>query len=663
MAAVQAAEQEVAPLVSEHADQVAIAAVNGPQATVVSGAEARVAEIVRHFEHQGRRVRRLQVSHAFHSPDMDGVLARFLAVAEGIDYQPPRIPIISNLDGRPATEAIRTPAYWAQHIRRPVRFMDGIQQLRALGVTTFLEVGPTAALTGMAEACVGDQGGARFIGTARGNAGEPDSVCRAAAAAYCAGHELNWRAALGAPGPEHIDLPTYPFQHRHLWMAGTRTADPGDLGLITTGHPLVGAAADLPGGERLFTGRISLPTHPVLAHHAVAGSVLLPGTAFLELALHAAAEVGCQQVEELILHGPLRLAGEDAVQLRVWAGADDGSGRRELTIHSRPPGAASEATWTLHASGSVSTAGLPRQAGLGTSWPPAGAVAVDISDLYPELADSGAEAELPDTAEADAAGFGLHPALLDAALHAPALAGAGRPWMMTVARPGTIDSIEVVPDPGLDAPLRPGEIRISVRAAGMNFRDVLIALGMYPGDALIGGEASGVVEDIGPGVTAVSRGDRVMGLFTGAFASHAVTDQRLVARVPGGWSFAQAATTPVAFLTAYYALGDLAGLGPGDRLLVHSAAGGVGLAALQVARLRGAEVFGTASPGKWSAVRQRGVDEDRLASSRTLEFEDRFRGAGNHRRAELADRRLYRRIAPPAESRRPVPGDGQGRPA
>ncbi|WP_143677068.1 type I polyketide synthase, partial [Streptomyces scabiei] len=161
--------------------------------------------------------------------------------------------------------------------------------------------------------------------------------------------------------------------------------------------------------------------------------------------------------------------------------------------------------------------------------------------------------------------------------------------------------------------------------AGVNFRDVLTTLGMYPGDATgIGLEGAGVVTEVGADVTGLAPGDRVMGMFAGAFGPVAVADARMVARIPKGWSFAEAATVPIVYLTAYYALVDLGGLKPGENVLVHAAAGGVGSAAVQLARHLGAVVHGTASPAKWDALRAAGLDDARLASSRDLGFEQRL---------------------------------------
>ncbi|MFH9619522.1 type I polyketide synthase, partial [Streptomyces pratensis] len=182
--------------------------------------------------------------------------------------------------------------------------------------------------------------------------------------------------------------------------------------------------------------------------------------------------------------------------------------------------------------------------------------------------------------------------------------------------------------PAVEGPLEAGQVRVGVRATGVNFRDVLVALGVVPaGEALFGCEGAGVVLEVGPGVDTLVVGDRVMGLLSGAYAGPvAVADHRMVVRIPGGWSFAQAATVPAVFLTAYYALVDLAGVRAGQSLLVHAAAGGVGMAAVQLAAHLGVEVYATASEPKWPVVKAMGVPAGRIASSRTLEFGDRFDG-------------------------------------
>ncbi|MBV6701532.1 SDR family NAD(P)-dependent oxidoreductase, partial [Kitasatospora aureofaciens] len=228
-------------------------------------------------------------------------------------------------------------------------------------------------------------------------------------------------------------------------------------------------------------------------------------------------------------------------------------------------------------------------------------------------------------------------ALRHGTVHAPRLARAhtaeplpvpAAPWRLDIRTKGTVDDLELLPCPDAAEPLADGQVRLDVRAAGLNFRDVLNALDMYPGGArFLGSEAAGIVREVGPGVTGLAVGDRVMGMVPGGFGPLAVTDHRLLARVPQGWSFAQAASAPVVFLTAYYALRDLAGLRAGERVLVHAATGGVGMAATQLARLWGAEVYGTASEAKQHLLRADGLPDEQIASSRTLDFEGRFRTA------------------------------------
>ncbi|MFI6134251.1 SDR family NAD(P)-dependent oxidoreductase, partial [Micromonospora sp. NPDC051141] len=198
-------------------------------------------------------------------------------------------------------------------------------------------------------------------------------------------------------------------------------------------------------------------------------------------------------------------------------------------------------------------------------------------------------------------------------------------WRLDVSEPGSLDNLTVVDCPGAVAPLAAGQVRVGVRAAGLNFRDVLVGLGMYPDPAAVmGSEAAGVVLETAPDVTGVVVGDRVFGMFNGALGPVAVTDHRLLARIPQGWSFTRAASVPIVFLTAFYALRDLAGVRAGQRILVHAAAGGVGMAAVQLARAWGLQVYATASAGKWDILRQMGLDDARLASSRDLEFRRSF---------------------------------------
>ncbi|MFI1184456.1 SDR family NAD(P)-dependent oxidoreductase [Streptomyces sp. NPDC020799] len=200
-------------------------------------------------------------------------------------------------------------------------------------------------------------------------------------------------------------------------------------------------------------------------------------------------------------------------------------------------------------------------------------------------------------------------------------------WRLDVPRRGTLDGLAWVECEEHTRPLAEGQVRIGVRAAGLNFVDVIIAMDLFPGSAALGREFAGIVTEVGPKVTAFAPGDRVLGiveLTTGAIGPVVTADHRMMARIPEGWSFHQAASMPIAYLTAYYGLVELARLQPGESVLVHAATGGVGMAAIQLAAHLGAEIFATAHPDKWQHLTALGIDPDHIASSRTLDFEKTF---------------------------------------
>ncbi|MFE2979159.1 type I polyketide synthase [Streptomyces sp. NPDC059258] len=201
----------------------------------------------------------------------------------------------------------------------------------------------------------------------------------------------------------------------------------------------------------------------------------------------------------------------------------------------------------------------------------------------------------------------------------------GQNWRLDYLARDSFADLSLKPWPEAEQPPGPGRIRVRMRAAGLNFREVLLSLGVLPGsaDQGQGAEGAGVVVDVGDGITDLRPGDRVFGLFSGV-GPISVTDRRLVCPMPDGWTFRRAAAVPVAYLTAYYGLVELAKLRAGERVLVHAGTGGVGTAALQLARHLGAVAHATASPVKWDALRSAGLPDDRIASSRTLAFEQRF---------------------------------------
>ncbi|MFJ7212995.1 SDR family NAD(P)-dependent oxidoreductase [Amycolatopsis sp. NPDC098790] len=807
--------------------RLSVAGRNGPASSTVAGDLDALAEFAAECTAAGVRTRLVPGTIASHSHQVDGIRDRLLAGLAEVTPRAAEVPFYSTVTASLVDPTALDAGYWFRNVREPVDFEGAVRAAMADGHAVFVEASAHPVLT-MSLADIG----AVAVGSLRRGEGHLRRFLTSLAEAHVHGVDVGWEF----PASAHlVDLPTYPFQRERYWPDGARSADVRSAGLDTADHPLLGATVTLAESDSVVcTGLLSPGTQPWLADHVVAGTVLFPGTGFVELVRHAGDQVGCGTLDRLTLTTPLALPAGESVQVQVTVSAPDPSGARPVTVHSRR---SDTDTWTRHATGLV-TAEPSRYFEL-SQWPPADAVALDLDGLYERLAGAGlaygeafrgldaawqrgdelfAEVSLPAEIR-DAARYGLHPAALDAALHVLGIASRGmllpfewagvslhatgasklrvrltpagtdgfsleladatgspvasveslsfrpatgvRPdslyrldWVpVRAAGPaaevvfaedftGTADALGLMQDwltrdtaarlvfvtraavaarpgddvtdlvnagvwglvrsaqsehpdrfglldldgelpesavaaafgagetqlavrdgellaprlerltdelrppagswrlhsgggalrdlslgeaPEADRPLAAGEVRVAVRAAGVNFRDVMVALGLVPeGDRAIGAEAAGVVVEIGPDVAGLAPGDAVLGLFSGAFGPVAVTDHRMLARIPQGWSWTDAAAIPVAFLTAWYALTDLAEVQTGQSVLVHAAAGGVGMAAAQLARQRGAEVYATASPGKWDALRALGLPDDHIASSRDLEFERKF---------------------------------------
>ncbi|AJE80652.1 modular polyketide synthase [Streptomyces albus] len=928
MVSVAEAADSVRERISAWGERLALASVNGPQSTVVSGDPGALDELMAACERDGVRARRINVDYASHGPQVEHIRAEVLSALSGIAPRTAEVPFLSTVTGEFVTGTDLDAEYWYRNLRNTVRFEDAVRTLLDRGHGAFVEASAHPVLTVGVQETI-DAVGAPAVtqGTLRRDEGGAARFLTSLAEAWTHGVPVDWDTVRPAPAPDTaVHLPTYAFQRQRYWLevAASGAGDVAAAGLGATDHPLLGAAVRLADGDQaVLTGRLSLRTHPWLADHAVSGTVLLPGTAFVELAVRAGDEVGLDRLDELTLEAPLLLPEDGAVRLQLVVGPAEADARRPVSLYSAPETAEEDTAWTRHATGLLGTAGRASGTAL-TAWPPAGAEPVALEDFYERLAGAGyeygpafrglasvwrvpggeevyAEVALDHDHQDEAARFGLHPALLDAALHAGLVSAAsggegvrlpfawngvtlhaqgatslrvritpagdegvaleiadaaGQPvasvaslvsrpvetarlssrpapqddslfrlewneagfdgevpdpadwallgedrldllaafeqlghfpqifdevavlgesvdaglpapgvvvlplggqasggslaeapgrataqllavlqewladsrledsrlvvatrgavsvrpgedvtdlahatawgllrsaqaenpgrillvdldaadpdaagllpravalaaehtepqaavragavlvprllrgpaalvppkdtnWQLLPGRSGTPDDLAL--EPVAELPLGEGEVRIAVRAAGLNFRDVMIALGMYPGEAAMGNEAAGIVVETGPGVSRLGVGDRVMGPVPGAFGPRTTADQRLLARIPDGWSFEQAASATTAYLTAYYALVDLAGLRAGEKVLVHAAAGGVGTAAVQLARHLGAEVFGTASKGKWAALRAAGLDEAHLGSSRDASFAAHFAAAG-----------------------------------
>nr|QKV49769.1 PKS [Streptomyces sp.] len=418
---------------------VAVAALNTPTSTVISGPEEPVLQLAAEWKAQGRKTKRLAVSHAFHSPLMEPMLEDFRRAIEGLRFDQPTLPLISNLTGRPADEHITTPDYWCEHIRQPVHFAPALTHL---GASTYLELGPDPVLTTATQHTLDSDPLTVSLLTAKQP--ETRAFAHALAQLHTHGHDIDWTPWF-PPGPT-IDLPTYAFQRQRYWLDGTGsgTGDAVGLGMVASGHPLLGGAMEVADESNVvLTGRVAASGEQRwLADHRVLGSVLVPGAAMAEWALRAADEVGCGGVEELVLQAPLVLPENGAVNVQVLVEAATPDGRRRIRIYARPVQEEHDANgWLCHAEGTLGPRPAAESASDGESvWPPSSAEPVDIDGFYERAAAFGygygpafqgvravwrdghdgrellAEVELPEAAGGPE-GFGIHPALLDAALH------------------------------------------------------------------------------------------------------------------------------------------------------------------------------------------------------------------------------------------------------
>lgn len=440
MVALEATADDVLDLLA--GTPVVLAAVNGPTSVVVAGPDDAVRDVVERFAATGRRSNRLRTSHAFHSPDMDPVLARFQDEIADVTFRTPEIPLISNVTGELADpHGLRQPSYWAGHIRDTVRFGQGVRAMWATGTGQVLEVGPDASLTALVSDACGP--GQRAVAAMRAGRPEDDELLAAVAQLFAHGAKVDWSGWFADVRPKHVDLPTYPFQRRRYWMdvPSSAAADVTAAGLEAGGHPLLGARLDVAAdGTTLFTTRWSVADQPWIADHRVHDRIVVPGTTFVELALHVGRLTGCGVVRELIHHVPLILEPDGAVSVQVQLGPADEDGARSISVSFRPDSAAVDEPWVCGTSGVLADSAPahdPGEFAFAAAWPPPGARKLELDGLYEEHSHAaGFEygptfqgvsavwhlgediyAEITSPEALDPTGYYLHPALLDATLH------------------------------------------------------------------------------------------------------------------------------------------------------------------------------------------------------------------------------------------------------
>jgi acyl transferase domain-containing protein/acyl carrier protein len=455
MASLALSPEELPALLEPHGERVSLAAINGPASLALAGEPEALAQLLAEAEAAGVRTRSIAVDYAAHSAQIDVLQEELLEAFAPISPREAEIPFYSTVSGEPMQTGGLDASYWYRNLRETVRFGAATEALLHAGHRTLIEISPHPvlgfALQESAEATLPAGEEAAVLGTLRREEGGPERFIASFAAAQAAGTEVEWQALFAGSGAKRVDLPTYPFQRRRYWVG----AAAGDLGAgqEPTGHPLLSASLRLAAGDgALLTGHVSRRSHPWTAEHAVFDTVLLPGTAFVEMALRAGREVGCDLLEELSVEAPLPLPDDGVVALQVAVGQPDGRGRREVSVHSRPLASAEDGEpgdWTANATGVVSAGEAAVGEGeLSVAWPPEGAEPLAVSDLYSRLAERGfeygpafqgvsaawrrdgevfAEVSLPMESEEEAGGFAVHPALLDACYHAalgPMLDGA-----------------------------------------------------------------------------------------------------------------------------------------------------------------------------------------------------------------------------------------------
>jgi acyl transferase domain-containing protein len=427
MASVGLPADRVEARLADWVGRVAIASVNGPSSTVVSGEPAALEELVAAYGEQGVHAKLIPVDYASHSPHVEPLEERLLTDLASVRFRDHETPFYSTVVAAPLATPTLDAGYWYRNLRSTVLFEHTIRALLRDGHGVFIECSPHPVLTPGIEdtATSAAERAPVVIGSLRRDGGDLDTFLGSAAQAYVRGVAIDW-TRLGPP-PRHVSLPTYPFQHKRYWLTTTGAGDPGEHGQHAVAHPLLGASIEgATDGGLILTGRLSRDDLPELAVYSVT----------VELALFAAGQVGCDTVRELIADAPLVLPERGAVALQVVVAAPDSIDARRFSIHTRPDGPAEVdgPGWTLHAHGLLATDDEPARHPPDSSWPPEGASQVDVDEINDRLAEHGRDVDhLVTAAWRDGAGVyaevappedlswhgsGVHPALLAAMFHA-----------------------------------------------------------------------------------------------------------------------------------------------------------------------------------------------------------------------------------------------------
>ena len=398
MVAVLGGEAIVREVLAPYAEAVAVAAINTPQSLVISGSKEAIQEATGALQRAGLEIRPLKIHVASHSPLMEPILAEFTTVAESVTYHRPQLPVISNVTGAPADGELTTPAYWRRHLREPVQFAQGMATIAALGIDTFIEAGPKSTLIGLGQQCFAAGLTASqpplWLPSIHPKHEEWVQLLESLATLHGRGATIDWHSFDQEYSRHKVDLPRYPFQRQRYWLddaqpkPATRpqAAQPAPTG----GHPLLGrqvhSVLAARNQELLFENRFDLTTLPYLADHALFDQPIVPGAAYFEMILAASAQLWpqgqpvlseCAIQQGLFLPTAEQRGAEQPASATVQVVFSPAQGGYQWQIYSLLDGAQPTDPWTLHASGSVSTAQAPT--------PP---TTIDLADLRSRCANA-----------------------------------------------------------------------------------------------------------------------------------------------------------------------------------------------------------------------------------------------------------------------------------
>ncbi|NEO44417.1 MAG: SDR family NAD(P)-dependent oxidoreductase, partial [Moorea sp. SIO4A3] len=365
MVSVMASESYVTEAIAPH-PEISLAAINGPESVVISGDSIAIKAMVSSLESAGIKTKQLQVSHAFHSSLMEPMLAEFEALAQQITYHQPRIPIISNITGAQADKSIATAQYWVSHVRQPVRFAQGMNELHQQRYETFLEIGPKPILLGMGRQCLAEEVGL-WLPSLRPGVEEWQQMLSSLGQLYVQGASVDWSGFDQDYSREKVSLPTYPFQRQRYWVETAEGRDTKAISAMKL-HPLINQKFQSPlSKEIFFESDFSTTTLPFLADHRIYDRVVVPGASHISLLLAAASltlPITACQLEDILFPQALAIPEPGVRKVQVALTPSDSSYTFQVisfddSLDSQTNGVSKNGkqvgSWAVHATGKLAT--------------------------------------------------------------------------------------------------------------------------------------------------------------------------------------------------------------------------------------------------------------------------------------------------------------------